>query len=281
MRLSQRQRRAGERLALDDVRPASLTSARARRAREEAQVRAVEQPVVLARAAAAERAPARGPVRDVRQRHDDAPSRERSRGPAQHGVRVAQVLEHVAEERRRRTGRRDACARRAGSSTSPTMTSAHGVARRAPPPASASTPTTVQPRSAQRRRRGSPPRSRRRARASRRAPPRASSAVALGQAVRADERAVDRHSPCSVTVSLRGAAVVAQLAQVDALPRAEREPPVGDRQRQRRAEQRRLDVRGHVVGALERVRPVAARLRAPRGRTTCRSRGARRARRSR
>ena len=59
------------------------------------------------------------------------------------------------------------------------------------------------------------------------------------------------------------AAVVAVLAQVDALPGADREPAAGDRERQRRAEQRRLDVRGHVVRALDRVRPVAAR---PRGR---------------
>ena len=58
------------------------------------------------------------------------------------------------------------------------------------------------------------------------------------------------------------AAVVAVLAQVDALPGAEREAAAGDRQRQRRAEQRGLDVRGHVVRALDRVRPVAARPRA-------------------
>ena len=51
------------------------------------------------------------------------------------------------------------------------------------------------------------------------------------------------------------AAAVAVLAQVDALPGAERQAPVADRQRQRRAEQRGLDVRRHVVGALERVRP--------------------------
>ena len=43
------------------------------------------------------------------------------------------------------------------------------------------------------------------------------------------------------------AAVVAVLAQVDALPGAEREAAAGDRERQRRAEQRGLDVRGHVV----------------------------------
>ena len=53
------------------------------------------------------------------------------------------------------------------------------------------------------------------------------------------------------------AAVVAVLAEVDALPGADREAAAGDRQRERRAEQRRLDVGGHVVGALDRVGPVA------------------------
>ena len=63
-------------------------------------------------------------------------------------------------------------------------------------------------------------------------------------------------SPQSVASSRRPPPV-AGLAQVDPLPRAEREPAVGDRQAQRRPQQRRLDVGGHVVGALERVRPAA------------------------
>jgi hypothetical protein len=52
------------------------------------------------------------------------------------------------------------------------------------------------------------------------------------------------------------AAVVAVLAEVDALPGAERETAVADRQRQGRPQQRRLDVGGHVVVALESVGPV-------------------------
>ena len=73
---------------------------------------------------------------------------------------------------------------------------------------------------------------------------------------RAARRGHAPSSPHSVASRLRGAAVVAVLAQVDPLPRPEREPAVADRQRERRAEQRRLDVRGHVVRALDRVRPV-------------------------
>ena len=60
-------------------------------------------------------------------------------------------------------------------------------------------------------------------------------------------------------------ASVAVLTQVDPLPGAEREPPAGHRDRQRRAEQRGLDVGGHVVRSLERVRPVRRRARAPPG----------------
>ena len=52
------------------------------------------------------------------------------------------------------------------------------------------------------------------------------------------------------------AAAVAVLAQIDPLPGAERQPSSGDRQCQRGTEQRRFDVRRHVVGALGRVRPV-------------------------
>ena len=78
-----------------------------------------------------------------------------------------------------------------------------------------------------------------------------------------------------------GAAAVAVLAQVDALPGAEREPAVADRQRQRRAEQRRLDVGRHVVGALDGVRPVGRVLGHGRRRSRTRSRRGRRARRSR
>ena len=63
---------------------------------------------------------------------------------------------------------------------------------------------------------------------------------------------------CSVASSERGAAAVAVLAEVDALPRAEREraraPPGSESDG---PEQRGLDVRGHVVGPLERVRPAA------------------------
>src|SRR5438874_9185705 len=49
---------------------------------------------------------------------------------------------------------------------------------------------------------------------------------------------------------------VAVLAEVDALPGAQSDPPARDRDGDGRTEQRGLDVRGHVVGALERVRPV-------------------------
>ena len=52
-----------------------------------------------------------------------------------------------------------------------------------------------------------------------------------------------------------GATVVAVLAQVDALPGSQREPSCADRQRKRGPEQRGLDVRGHVIAALQRVRP--------------------------
>src|SRR4051794_41663967 len=52
------------------------------------------------------------------------------------------------------------------------------------------------------------------------------------------------------------AAVVAVLAQVDALPGAQGEAAVADRQRERGTEERGLDVGGHVVGALERVGEV-------------------------
>jgi hypothetical protein len=51
-------------------------------------------------------------------------------------------------------------------------------------------------------------------------------------------------------------AAIAVLAEVDPLPGAERKAAVADRQRQRRAHQRRLDVRRHVVGALVDVGPV-------------------------
>ena len=57
------------------------------------------------------------------------------------------------------------------------------------------------------------------------------------------------------------AAVVAVLAEVDPLPGAEREAPVADRDRHRRADQQRLDVRGHVVGPLGRVLEVGRVLR--------------------
>ena len=77
------------------------------------------------------------------------------------------------------------------------------------------------------------------------------------------------------------AAAVAVLAQVDPLPRARgpgaRARPAGER----RPEQRGLDVGRHVVGPFERVRPAARSPRARPRRTTSRSRGARRARRSR
>ena len=53
-------------------------------------------------------------------------------------------------------------------------------------------------------------------------------------------------------------AVVAVLAEVDALPRAQRQAPAHHRQHQRRAQQRGLDVGGHVVVALERVGPVGS-----------------------
>ena len=52
------------------------------------------------------------------------------------------------------------------------------------------------------------------------------------------------------------AAVVAVLAEVDPLPGPERRPALAHRQGQRRAQQRRLDVGGHVVLALQRVGPV-------------------------
>ena len=88
-------------------------------------------------------------------------------------------------------------------------------------------------------------------------------------------------TPPSASRSATARPAVAVLAQVDPLPGPEREAPVAHRQGERRPEQRGLDVRGHVVGALDRVRPVAARPRARRGRTRPRSRRARRARRSR
>src|SRR4051794_10069111 len=50
-------------------------------------------------------------------------------------------------------------------------------------------------------------------------------------------------------------AAVAVLAQVDPLPRAEHEPAATDGKGERRTEQRGLDVGGHVIGSLERVRP--------------------------
>ena len=52
------------------------------------------------------------------------------------------------------------------------------------------------------------------------------------------------------------APVVAVLAQVDPLPRAEGEGAVADRERQVLAGQRGLDVGRHVVGALQRAGPV-------------------------
>src|SRR5579875_1308232 len=57
------------------------------------------------------------------------------------------------------------------------------------------------------------------------------------------------------------AAAVAVFAEVDSLPGAERGPPAAERDRQRRPEQRRLDVRRHVIGPLERVGPVGSALR--------------------
>src|ERR1700742_1270897 len=51
-------------------------------------------------------------------------------------------------------------------------------------------------------------------------------------------------------------AVVAVLAEVDPLPRPERQPAVRHGDRQRAPGERRLHVRGHVVRALQRVRPV-------------------------
>ncbi len=50
-------------------------------------------------------------------------------------------------------------------------------------------------------------------------------------------------------------AVLAVLAQVDPLPRAERQAALRDRQCERRTEQRGLDVGGHVVRTLDRVGP--------------------------
>src|SRR4051794_38260418 len=48
-------------------------------------------------------------------------------------------------------------------------------------------------------------------------------------------------------------AVIAVLAQVDALPGPQGEATVADREGERWPEEGGLDVRGHVVGALERV----------------------------
>src|SRR5450755_680813 len=56
-------------------------------------------------------------------------------------------------------------------------------------------------------------------------------------------------------------ASVAMLAQVDPLPGPEYQSPARHGQRQRRPQQRRLDMRGHVIGPLERVRPIAGPLR--------------------
>ena len=50
------------------------------------------------------------------------------------------------------------------------------------------------------------------------------------------------------------------LAQIDPLPRSQRQAATLDRERQRRAEQRRLDVGGHIVIAFEGVRPVVSAL---------------------
>ena len=69
-------------------------------------------------------------------------------------------------------------------------------------------------------------------------------------------RVVSRRTPPTASRPPTGHPAVAVLAQVDPLPGPEREPAARDRQRQRRPEQRRLDVRGHVVRTLERVRPV-------------------------
>lgn len=49
------------------------------------------------------------------------------------------------------------------------------------------------------------------------------------------------------------AAVVAVLAQIDALPRAEAQPAAGNGDQQAAAQQRRLDVGRHVVGPFDRV----------------------------
>src|SRR6478672_495251 len=54
------------------------------------------------------------------------------------------------------------------------------------------------------------------------------------------------------------AAVVAVLAEEDALPGSEREAAAGDRQGQRGAEQGGLYMGGHVVVALEGVGPVGS-----------------------
>src|SRR5215217_9257528 len=51
-------------------------------------------------------------------------------------------------------------------------------------------------------------------------------------------------------------AAVAVLAQIDALPGPESEPAIADRERERGPQERRLDVRRHVVRPLVGVRPV-------------------------
>src|SRR5918995_4121186 len=56
-------------------------------------------------------------------------------------------------------------------------------------------------------------------------------------------------------------AVISVLAQVDPLPGAQREAAIAQRQGQRRAQQGGLQVRRHVVIALERVGPVGRSLR--------------------
>src|SRR5215207_7458591 len=55
-----------------------------------------------------------------------------------------------------------------------------------------------------------------------------------------------------------GAAAVAVLTEVDPLPGAECEGALAYRKGQGGAEQRRLDVGGHVVGTLERMGPVGS-----------------------
>ena len=49
------------------------------------------------------------------------------------------------------------------------------------------------------------------------------------------------------------AAVVAKLAEVDALPGAEGETPIGDGNREAHAEERTFGVGGHVIGSLHGV----------------------------